>query len=401
MKFNSFFEIGLSKLPYDISEKDIIYVESEYNESVNRFIQMYYDEICENFSKKGYNFIYFPRLSEEIVSQILDRIFPDYDMLSSDIISFNSNFMLGFLVDEFKQYYYGPSFLYFKFPPYNMYNPDDNEEEGAYFCADIVNIEDFDDFFRTNDLTPILNEIDDQIQNWEEYDRMAHNDEPDYDMIDLMIDEDDIFEDNKDMEQSEAEIRKLADKSKEKVKTQISEINKKIKELNQCDRDNTIFRYFLRRELKPINRISDIRVTAKCEILLPDYEMELKLPSIYKAFYLLYLNHPEGINYQIVSECRDELVQWYRWSNPRNTDVSKIDKILAPREDNRNPIIEIFSRIKGELTKSLGAGLAKKYCISQNPNGNHCINTNGYMVKIEKENPFKIDMSATKKQSFN
>ena len=54
--------------------------------------------------------------------------------------------------------------------------------------------------------------------------------------------------------------------------------------------------------------------------------MELKLPSIYKAFYLLYLNHPEGINYQIVNECRDELVQWYRWSNPRNTDVSKIDK---------------------------------------------------------------------------
>lgn len=389
MKVNYHTEIKFSKLPFDMSEKDIIYIESEYNEDFNRFIQMFYNEICEDFKSKGYNFIYFPRLSDDLLSEIIEKVYPDYDRLTPDTLSLKSTFMLDFLTEDSKQYYYGPSFIYTKFPPYNIYGEDD--EEGAEFWLNIVVVEDVERCYMANDLSPILSEIDEEISNWEELEMQAMDDN--FDLWELYFDEDDIFDDNKTMEESEQQIQTIAKESTKKTKALIEEVNSKIKELNQQDKNCSVLRYYLRREVMSINRISDIHVTNNCEILLPNFEIELKLPSIYKAFYLLYLNHPEGINYQILSECRDELVQWYRWTNPRNVDETKIDKILTSRANGRDPRIEVISRIKGELTKYLGEGLAKKYCISQNKDGIHRINKLGYKVIIDKKNPFWEDMS--------
>ena len=94
------------------------------------------------------------------------------------------------------------------------------------------------------------------------------------------------------------------------------------------------------------------------------------------------------------------MVQWYRWSNPKTADVSKIDDLLAPRDDARQPIIEIISRIKGELAKNLGSGLAKKDCVSQGTDGIHRIYRTGYKVQIDKKNPFWKDLSPEKQPSF-
>lgn len=375
-----------------MTEKDIIYIESEYNETFNRFIQMYYHEICEDFESKGYHFIYFPRLSDELMGEIIENVYPDYDKLSPDTLSLKSSFLLDFLVDEDHQYYYGPSLVYTIFPLQNIYG-EDNDAEDAEFCMNVVTIKDFESCYLHNNLSSVLWQIDDEINNWEENEKRAMDE--DFEIWDRFLDADDeVFEeDNKNMEESESQIQKIAKDAKQKTKALIEEVQSKINELNQQDKDHSVIRYYLRREMS-INSISDIHVTNKCEILLTDYEIEMKLPSIYKAFYLLYLNHPEGINYQLIdAECKEELVQWYRWSNPKNADVSKIDDLLAPRNNARQPIIEVISRIKGELTKDLGSGLAKKYCISQGTDGIHRIYRTGYKVQIDKKNPFWKDLS--------
>ena len=393
MKVNYHTELRFHKLPFHMTEKDIIYVESEYNESFNRFIQMYYREICEDFESKGYHFIYFPRLSDELLGEIIKNAYPDYDKLSPDTLSLKSTFLLDFLIDEDQQYYYGPSLVYTIFPPHNIYGEDDDEED-AEFWMHIVAIEDFESCYLQNNLSSVLWEIDDEINNWEENEERAMDE--DFEIWDRFLDaDDDVFEeDNKSMEESGAQIQKIAKDAKQRTKTLIKEVQSKIDELNQQDKNHSVIRYYLRREMIPINRISNIHVTNKCEILLTDYDIEMKLSSIYKAFYLLYLNHPEGINYQLIdAECKDELVQWYRWSNLKNADVSKIDDLLAPRDDARQPIIEVISRIKGELTKNLGSGLAKRYCISQDKDGIHRIYRNGYKVQIDKKNPFWKDLS--------
>lgn len=392
MKVNYQSEIGFHKLPFNMTEKDIIYIESEYNETFNRFIQMYYHEICEDFESKGYHFIYFPRLSDELLAEIIENVYPNYDKLSPDTLSLKSTFLLDFLIDEDKKYYHGPSLVYTISIPQNIYG-EDNDAEDAEFWMKIVGIEDFDSCYLHNNLSSILWEIDDDIKNWEENEERSMDMDFDWEM--LLDADDEVFDEgNKNIEESGSQIQKITKDAKQKTKALIEEVQSKIYELNQQDKDHSVIRYYLRREMMPINRISDIHVTNKCEILLEEYDIEMKLPSIYKAFFLLYLNHPEGINYQLIdAECKDELVQWYRWSNPKTADVSRIDDLLAPRDDARQPVIEVISRIKGELTKYLGSGLAKKYCISQDKDGIHRIYRNGYKVQIDKKNPFWKDLS--------
>lgn len=44
----------------------VIYVETDYDETVNAFIRNNYDAICKAFDEVGYEFCYVPRLSEDI-----------------------------------------------------------------------------------------------------------------------------------------------------------------------------------------------------------------------------------------------------------------------------------------------------------------------------------------------
>ena len=49
------------ELPFDMNETVFVYVESNYNERVNSYIQSHWEEINNEFEKYGYCFIYVPR----------------------------------------------------------------------------------------------------------------------------------------------------------------------------------------------------------------------------------------------------------------------------------------------------------------------------------------------------
>lgn len=202
--------------------------------------------------------------------------------LSPDTLSLKSTFLLDFLIDEDKKYYYGPSLVYTISIPQNIYG-EDNDAEDAEFWMKIVGIEDFDSCYLHNNLSSILWEIDDDINNWEENEERSMDLDFDWEM--LLDADDEVFDEgNKNIEESGSQIQKITKDAKQKTKALIEEVQSKIYELNQQDKDHSVIRYYLRREMMPINNISDIHVTNKCEILLTNYEIEMKLPSIYKAF---------------------------------------------------------------------------------------------------------------------
>lgn len=389
MKECFFTNLEFCKLPFEITTKDIIYVESDYHEEFNRFIQLYYQDICDDFKSKGYNFIYFPRLSEERTIEIIKNLYPDYGQLPLESISLKSNFMLGFLNEDFKQYFFGPTFIYTKIPPYC------DDEYETICCLDAFSTNDFESCYFDGNLSSILYHIDDDIKNWEKNEEeMMENDAYWYDdFIDV--------EEDKDILESESEIRKIAKDAKKKKKSLIEDINTKICELNQQDKDSSLIRYYLRREVVPVLRISDIHVTNRCQILLPEYGLEMKLSAQYKAFYILYLNHPEGIDHQLIGmdkDCRAELEQWYDWCNTRNQETSDLDDVFDPKNKNSQPVVAIISRIKAEIAANLGGKLANIYCIAKDKkDGKYRINTNGFRVSIDKKNPFWKDLSPEKK----
>lgn len=394
MKEYFFTNLEFCKLPFEITTKDIIYVESDYHEEFNRFIQLYYQDICDDFKSKGYNFIYFPRLSEERTIEIIKHLYPDYGKLPLETISLKSNFMLEFLNGDTKQYFFGPTFLYTKIPPFGG----DEDEYQTDFWLDAFSTNDLESCYFDGNLSSILYVIDDDIKNWEENEeRMMEEDAYYYgDFIDV--------EEDKDILESESEIRKIAKDAKKKKKSLIEDINIKISELNQQDKDSSLIRYYLRREVVPVLRISDIHVTNRCQILLPEYGLEMKLSAQYKAFYILYLNHPEGIDHQLIGmdkDCRAELEQWYDWCNTRNQGTSDLDDVFDPKNKNSQPVVAIISRIKAEIAANLGGKLANIYCIAKDKkDGKYRINSNCFRVSIDKKNPFWKDLSPEKQPSF-
>ena len=269
MKINTLFYSLMTNLPFAILPNDIIYMESEFNEDVNRYIQMYYDEICANMKSHGRRFIYFPRLDEDLLEDIIRNQYPEYADLSSDMISLKSNFMIQFLPEDERHYYYGPTFICYSCSRFDP-NTEKHTKESEYDIA-LYAIEDYETIFADEDLSRLLYSIESEMEEqlYVEENQIDFDDNWDVEYID---------EDEKDIEGAEAEIDNIVKTSRSnKTKALIEEIKEKINELNGIDKDSTVFRYHLRREMFPFLHVSDVVVTKRCEIQLVDLDISLKL----------------------------------------------------------------------------------------------------------------------------
>lgn len=58
-------------------------------------------------------------------------------------------------------------------------------------------------------------------------------------------------------------------------------------------------------------KLSRLVITEDYRFLLEDYQMEVELQPVHKAVYLLFLAHPEGIEFKRLSDYREELLRYY------------------------------------------------------------------------------------------
>lgn len=351
----------LTKLPFPLNEGDIIYCESEYDENMNRYIQMHYYEICNHFRSHGYEFIYFPRLDEEQVVEVMQHLYPECPNLSTEHISIKTSYMYELLPEDVKGKIHGPCFI--RSP--NVMEEDVYKEHNWGMFVYIYFLGDPDTIYDNNNLNGLLDFI-------EEIKYIELNGFDEYELSDQelkMLDRE-YFCDNKTMEESVSEIQKKLQKNRsKKIKEMIKEINNKIDELNKLDRDSSVLRYYLKRGIPSFTTYSDITVNKKCQVELPDEKIIMAFPAQMRALYLLYLNHSEGINYLNVVECRDELLQWYRWCAPRNPDEKIIDNLFVVKKNERHPIVSLISRIKKEIDKCVGTEIGERYYIRHEGNG--------------------------------
>ena len=120
----------------------------------------------------------------------------------------------------------------------------------------------------------------------------------------------------------------------------------------------------LHRLFKPTQQLSRLHVRYG-RIFLPDYNnMEIKMPTLSKAIYMLYLRHPEGIMFSYLPDYRDELHHLYGMISGRdNRDEIKrsIDDVTDPT---RNSINEKCSRIKQAFLREFDDSIARNYYIT-------------------------------------
>lgn len=59
------YTLALKNLPFQPLKSQIIYVESSYNENVNKYIEKNLEHLCIYCALKGYQFCYLPKMSEQ------------------------------------------------------------------------------------------------------------------------------------------------------------------------------------------------------------------------------------------------------------------------------------------------------------------------------------------------
>ena len=113
------------------------------------------------------------------------------------------------------------------------------------------------------------------------------------------------------------------------------------------------------------SRLSRLLITKDYRIILLDYDnKEVEMTPVHKAVYLLFLNHPEGIEFKKLSEYRDELLGYYMVTAKlmdKQTITESVNMLVNPLN---NSINEKCSRIKSIFLNMTDRYTADYYIIS-------------------------------------
>ena len=112
-------------------------------------------------------------------------------------------------------------------------------------------------------------------------------------------------------------------------------------------------------------KLSRLLITNDYRFILEDYNrQEVELRPVHKAVYLLFLAHPEGIEFKRLSDYREELTRYYM-ATAKLMDKEKIiegvDHLVNPLD---NAINEKCSRIKKVFLDMMDEYTASYYIIS-------------------------------------
>ena len=111
-------------------------------------------------------------------------------------------------------------------------------------------------------------------------------------------------------------------------------------------------------------RLSRLVITEDYRFILEDYHKEVELQPVHKAVYLLFLAHPEGIEFKRLANYREELTRYYM-ATAKIMDKEKVmesvDHLIDPLD---NAINEKCSRIKKVFLELMDEYTASYYIIS-------------------------------------
>jgi len=111
-------------------------------------------------------------------------------------------------------------------------------------------------------------------------------------------------------------------------------------------------------------KLSRLVITRDYRFILEDYQQEVELQPVHKAVYLLFLAHPEGIEFKRLADYREELKGYYM-QTAKLLDKEKIEDgvnhLVDPLD---NAINEKCSRIKKVFLELMDEYRASYYIIS-------------------------------------
>lgn len=157
---------------------------------------------------------------------------------------------------------------------------------------------------------------------------------------------------------------RLSKASPQKIEEDVEMMMSEVQMLVERLRQSGVGEIALQRLFKPTQELSRMHIRYG-RIFLPDYNnMEIKMPPLSKALYMLFLRHPDGIMFSYLPDYRNELLRLYELISGRDNraDIRKsIDDVTDPT---RNSINEKCSRIKQAFLREFDDSIARNYYIT-------------------------------------
>ena len=160
----------------------------------------------------------------------------------------------------------------------------------------------------------------------------------------------------------------ISDRTPEEIAVELSQL---VRELVAAGRNDLLLRAIGVSVLEELrieaakSRLSRLLVTKDYRIILVDYgNKEVEMTPVHKAVYLLFLNHPEGIEFKKLCEYRNELLGYYMATAKlmdKQTIAESVDMLVDPLN---NSINEKCSRIKSIFLNIMDQYTANYYIIS-------------------------------------
>ncbi|MBQ9675325.1 MAG: hypothetical protein IJV42_05295 [Bacteroidaceae bacterium] len=335
-------------LPFKPDNHTIIYVENEYDEEVNRYIQDNYETIKTSLKGSGYQFVYIPFFVNELTQKGVLPYYAPYLDLTENKSRLTSSWLLEYLDNPADKAAFQPSLVYWSASDY----------------AQVLAIHDYD-YTRTNDFNELFRHIivrycrkDNKLGNepTEEAER-KHRERcrKNHSFFNR-------FKKGLDNLSGELFGTKGTNDDRFSVESRelLEDVIYKIDLLRQRGFSQAMLEAIIHQEEK----LSRLVITKDYDIYLPDYHnMEIKMAPLSKAVFFLFLRHPEGIIFKHLPDYHDELLGIY--SQLKDGMISpahrkSIDDITNPFN---NSINEKCARIREAFVSKFDERLANHYCV--------------------------------------
>lgn len=356
------YSIAFKNLPFEPERRQVIYVENEYDEHINAIIKERYDWLKWNFKRANLDFVYLPMFFND--EETKEKILYYAPYLTSEIMEkteLRSSYLLGYMSHLENKEDISPSFLF---------APSKEDDEWIYQRLSL----DFD-VDDSNNATQWLSDIIGEIEGpqmacngfWEKALKgIKHFGKA---IVEADIDGKSACPNEQVcMETIEDRASTLDEILEEDVRDTIEDLERNIERLRLLGIPlNVIVEFVAKYET-----ISRLLITDDLRLFLSDYNnIEVKMPALYKAVYLLFIYHrKEGIVLQQLEKYHSELVMFYRKTKnieqltPRQ--LESINKLESSWNDDGS-IYVVLSRIKKLFKNAIDEHLAKHYYIEGKP----------------------------------
>lgn len=341
----------LFHLDFEPNEKEVFYIENEYDEACNLFIQTHKDLIERKFAEKGFVFYYIPdtKLDRESLVKSIRYRYPqgisdsDVDAIVDNIAisKVKSDFLLNYMVKVKNRGVIKPGFAWF-----NRYGFTITMVETAIY--DYIA---FDGSEALDHPEEVLDEICQELGKSYSWQCGLY--------CTKVVGDDEIEADW----EFDTETKKL-----------LQEIKENVDKLRMKGVSEAIISQLVR--TKP--KLSRIMITNEFRLFLPEYQnKEVKMEPMIKSLYVLFLRHPEGICFKDLPDYRRELGFIYQAVRNKKNDIDKrmsqelelpienesINKLTNPFE---NSINEKCTRVKEAFLQLMHETVAETYYITGN-----------------------------------